>query len=82
MMSVKEYSLDVNLSVEEIIAKLKSLGYNDITNEDDMLSDEAIIELDNLISSNNEVEDEQTYLEESSEEKGRSETDEEPPSII
>ena len=69
MMSVKEYSLDVNLSVEEIIAKLKSLGYDDITSEDDMLSDEAIIELDNLISSSEEAYEEQTYLEENSEEK-------------
>ena len=68
MMSVEEYSLDVNLSVDEVISKLKTLGYNDITSKDDMLTDEAIIELDNLISSVDE-EEEKTYIEEESEEK-------------
>lgn len=68
MMSVLEYSLDVNLSVDEIIAKLKTLGYDNITSKDDMLTDEAIIELDNLISSSTE-EEETTYLEEDLEEK-------------
>ena len=69
MMSVKEYALDVNLSVEEIINKAKELGYN-ISSEDDMLSEDQIIDLDNIISINvKEVEDENTYLEEDVEEK-------------
>ena len=69
MMSVEEYSLDVNLSVEEIIAKAKTLGY-DLKDKDDMLSDEAIIELDNLISSSQqEEEEEKTYIEEIEDDK-------------
>ena len=69
MMSVEEYSLDVNLSVEEIIAKAKTLGY-DLNDKDDMLSDEAIIELDNLISSSQqEEEEEKTYIEEIEDDK-------------
>ncbi len=69
MMSVEEYSLDVNLSVEEIIAKAKTLGY-DLNDKNDMLSDEAIIELDNLISSSQqEEEEEKTYIEEIEDDK-------------
>ena len=46
MMSVLEYALDVNKSVGEVIKKLNYLGF-DITNENDELTDEMIIELDN-----------------------------------
>ena len=46
MMSVLEYALDVNKSVDEVIKKLNYLGF-DITNENDELTDEMIIELDN-----------------------------------
>ena len=46
MMSVLEYALDINRSVEEVIKKLNYLGF-DITNENDELTDEMIIELDN-----------------------------------
>ena len=48
MMSVIEYALDVNKSVGEIIKKCKELGIN-INNEEDLLSEEDIIELDNVI---------------------------------
>lgn len=48
MMSVGEYALDVNKSVGEIIKKCKELGIN-ISNEEDLLSEEDIIELDNVI---------------------------------
>ncbi len=69
MMSVKEYALDVNLSVDEIISKAKELGY-DINSEDDMLSEDQIIDLDNIISINvKEATEENTYLEEEVEEK-------------
>ncbi|MBP3461545.1 MAG: translation initiation factor IF-2 [Bacilli bacterium] len=47
-MSVIEYALDVNKSVGEIIKKCKELGIN-INNEEDLLSEEDIIELDNVI---------------------------------
>lgn len=66
MMSVKEYALEVNKSVEEIIKKIKSLGY-DINSEEEMLSDEMIIELDNVLIEPEE--EENTYLEETTEEK-------------
>lgn len=64
-MSVKEYALDVNLSVEEVMKKIKSLGY-EINNEDDMLTEEQIIEMDNVSL---EDEEEKTYLEESANDK-------------
>ena len=48
MMSVGEYALDVNKSVGEIIKKCKELCIN-ISNEEDLLSEEDIIELDNVI---------------------------------
>ena len=47
MMSVLEYALDINRNVDEVIEKLNYLGF-DITNENDELTDEMIIELDNL----------------------------------
>lgn len=73
MMSVKEYSIDVNKSIEEILNLCKTLNIN-ATNEDDMLDDDAIIMLDNEIAniSEEETEDndfdseefEDSYLEE------------------
>ena len=73
MMSVKEYSIDVNKSIEEILKLCKTLSIN-ATNEDDMLDDDAIIMLDNEIAniSEEETEDndfdseefEDSYLEE------------------
>ena len=67
MMSVEEYALDVNKSVDEIISKAKSLGY-EVNDKGDMLSDDAIIELDNVLA-NAEEEEENTYIEEVIEEK-------------
>ena len=46
MMSVLEYALDINKSVGEVIERLNYLGF-DITNENDELTDDMIIELDN-----------------------------------
>ena len=54
MMSVLEYALDVNKSVDEVLKVLKQLKY-DYTLEDDMLSDDAIVDLDNYFSSLDEV---------------------------
>ncbi len=49
MMSVKEYALDTNHSIAEILKKCNELGIN-AKNGDDMLSDDDIIMLDNTIN--------------------------------
>ncbi len=56
MMSVLEYALDVNKSVDEILALCKKLNI-EASNEDDELDEEAITELDNVIA-NEEIEEE------------------------
>ena len=66
MMSVKEYAEDANISIEKVLEMAKSLGY-DVSKEDDMLTYDAIIDLDNITPSN--VEEENTYIEEDIEEK-------------
>lgn len=63
MMSVKEYSIDVNKSIEEILNLCKTLSIN-ATNEDDMLDDDAIIMLDNEIANMGEEEVEKEEFEE------------------
>ena len=50
MMSLKEYAVDVDKSIEEIISLCKKLNISSQT-EDDMLTEEDIILLDNEISS-------------------------------
>ena len=57
MMSVLEYAEDMNKKTEEILKKCKELGINAST-EDDMLDDDAIVELDNAFA-NEETEEEQ-----------------------
>ncbi len=49
MMSVLEYAEDMNKEVEEILSMCKSLGIK-VSNEDDMLNDDAIVELDNAFA--------------------------------
>ena len=49
MMSVKEYALDTNHSVAEILKKCSELGIN-VKNGDDELSEDDIIILDNTIN--------------------------------
>ena len=66
MMSVKEYAEDANISIEKVLEMAKSLGY-DVSKEDDMLTYDAIIDLDNITPSN--IEEENTYIEEDIEEK-------------
>ena len=69
MMSVKEYSEDINQSIEVIIKKAKELGY-DVNNEDDILSEDAIIDLDTALTMNvQEEENDNVYIEEDTEEK-------------
>ncbi len=46
MMSVLEYAADMNKDIEQILDMCKKLGIN-VSSEDDMLDDNAIVELDN-----------------------------------
>ncbi len=57
MMSVKDYALDTNLSVAEVLKKCQELGI-EAKDKDSMLSEDDIIILDNtinLISTNNDT---------------------------
>lgn len=68
-MSVKEYSSDINQSIDVIIAKAKELGY-DINSEDDILSEDAIIDLDTALTMNiKEENNDNIYIDEDVEEK-------------
>ena len=53
MMSVEEYAIDVNRKIEDILKKCEDLGIN-VTTKDDILDEEAIIELDNVIATDDE----------------------------
>ena len=61
MMSVEEYALDVNKTVNEILELCKKLNIN-VSSKDDELDDEQITELDNEISQE-EDDDELEYEE-------------------
>ena len=65
MMSVIEYAQDINMDVEVVLKKAIELGY--ATSKEDILSEDAVIDLDNVLTMNNE--EEPTYLEEITEEK-------------
>ena len=68
-MSVREYSEDINQSIETIIAKAKELGY-DVNDAEDMLSEDAIIDLDTALTMNvQEEENDTVYIDEDTEEK-------------
>ena len=56
MMSVSEYAIDVNKSIEEILELCKKLDIN-ANDKDEMLDDEMIILLDNEIANNEEIEE-------------------------
>ncbi len=62
MMSVKEYAIDVNVSIDKIIELCNNLKIT-IDGEDTMLDDEAIIMLDNEIENQNLAENTSTDLE-------------------
>lgn len=58
MMSVREYADDMNKTVEEILRKCNELGIY-LSNEDDMLSEENIVELDNVLANDdNDIDEE------------------------
>ena len=68
-MSVREYSEDINQSIEAIIAKAKELGY-DVNDAEDMLSEDAIIDLDTALTMNvQEEENDTVYIDEATDEK-------------
>ena len=66
MMSVIEYANDINMDLDIVLNKARELGY--AQNADDILSEDAVIDLDNVLTMNNNDE-ETTYLEEMTEEK-------------
>ena len=47
-MTVKDYALDLNVSVNSVLDKCKSLGIK-VSSENDYLEDDDIIMLDNVI---------------------------------
>ena len=61
-MSVLEYAQDMNKKVEEILKMCSTLGIN-VSNADDMLNDDAIVELDNAFE-NESSEDENIEVDE------------------
>ena len=63
MMSVLEYATDVNKTVEEILKLCKKLDIN-CSNEDDILSEDYIILLDNEISIDEDIEEFEEIIEE------------------
>ena len=68
MMSVIEYAQDINMDVEVVLKKAQELGYAE--NKEDILSEDAVIDLDNVLTMNPQVEEEETsYIEEMTEEK-------------
>ena len=57
MMSVQDYAEDMNFTVQDVLNKCKELGIK-VSSKDDMLDDNAIVELDNcmnLINSDSEL---------------------------
>ena len=66
-MSVIEYAEDINMDVEVVLKKAIELGY--AKTKEDMLSEDAIIDLDNVLVMNPTTEEEPTYLDEITEEK-------------
>ena len=68
MMSILEYSIDVNLDVEKILALCDSLGI-DYIDKNSTLSDEDIILLDNNLSEIENLEEEEISEDEDEEEE-------------
>ena len=66
MMSVLEYALDIKKDVGEVIERLNYLGF-DITNEDDELTDDMIIELDNSFQNDDVFESVEEQIDETTE---------------
>jgi len=54
-MTVEEYAIDVNRSVKVILDKCSMLGF-DVNKEDDMLTEEQVIDLDNAVYEDDDLE--------------------------
>ena len=54
MMTVKEYAIDVNKDIKVILNGCASLGFGDL-NEDDLLTEEQVIDLDNYVYDEEEI---------------------------
>lgn len=63
MMSVLEYALDVDKTVEEILKKCQQLNI-EASSEDDMLDEDAITELDIEIANESDEEEEENFNDE------------------
>ena len=61
MMSVEEYAIDVNKTVDEILKQCRALGI-DVVDEYDLLDDYAITELDAAIAQEQEEKEEASEL--------------------
>ena len=70
MMSVYEYALDVNKTVEEILKKCEELGI-DVHDQEDMLEQDDITELDNTLDDNYEDDYDEIYDDEVVKEKSK-----------
>jgi len=57
MMSVREYADDINKTVDEILKRCNELDIN-VSDKDDMLSEDAIVQLDNIFSNDEETDEE------------------------
>ena len=67
MMSVEEYALDVNKTVEEILKYCERLGIQ-VSSKEDMLDEEAITELDSEIANDKDERELEEELEDRVEE--------------
>jgi hypothetical protein len=56
MMSVLQYADDINRTIDEVLKKCQELGIA-VSNSEDILDEEAIIELDNAF--NNEIDEDE-----------------------
>ena len=62
MMSVEEYAIDVNKTVDEILKQCRALGI-DVVDEYDLLDDYAITELDAAIAQEQDEEEKEEVKE-------------------
>ena len=76
MMSVKEYSEDINQSIEVIIKKANELGY-EVNSEDDIPSEDAVIDLDTALTMNVKEEENDKLARDNEEKASEKETLEE-----
>ena len=57
MMTVREYADDVNRSVLVILDKCNSLGFSNIKSEDDLLTEEQVMQIHNFTITKESIKD-------------------------